>query len=146
MSKEIIKDLNGILADLTIFYQKLRHYHWNIKGPQFFQLHEKYEIVYTELGDVIDALAERIVGLNGVPLHTLAQMLEATSLKEDAEIPAGSEMVSRTIADIDLLTKKLASAIENSEKAEDRTTTNLLDDTKDGLEAHLWMFKAWQQS
>ena len=145
MAKEIIQELNGILADLTVFYQKLRHYHWNIKGPQFFQLHEKYELVYTELGDTIDALAERIVGLDGVPLHTLAQMLEATSLEEDAELPAGSVMVSRTIADIDVLTEKLAGAIEAAEKAEDRTTTNLLDETKDSLEAHLWMYKAWQQ-
>ena len=45
MSKEIIQNLNLLVADMTVFYQKLRLYHWNVKGPQFFQLHEKFEII-----------------------------------------------------------------------------------------------------
>ena len=81
MSKDIIQKLNLLVAGLTVFYQKLRHYHWNVKGPQFFQLHEKFEIIYTEVGDVIDQLAERIVGLDGLPLHTLASMLEVSGLE-----------------------------------------------------------------
>jgi DNA-binding ferritin-like protein len=34
--------------------------------------------------------------------------------------------------------------IEEAEGVEDRTTTNLLDEVKDGLEAHLWMLKTWE--
>lgn len=145
MSEDTINNLNHLVADMTVFYQKLRHYHWNVKGPQFFMLHEKFEIIYTEVGDVIDQLAERIVGLDGVPLHTLSQMLEATTLKEDSENPQPDHMVSRTVADIGTITDKLQSAINDAEKAVDRTTANLLYAIKDGLEAHLWMLKAWQK-
>jgi len=144
MSKEINHALNQLVADMTVFYQKLRHYHWNVKGPEFFRLHEKFELIYTEVGDVIDELAERIVGLDGVPLHTLASMLEATSLKEDSENPEADVMVERTIEDIGALVDKLQAGIEEAEDAVDRTTANLLDEIKDGLEAHLWMLKAWQ--
>jgi starvation-inducible DNA-binding protein len=144
MSKALVNTLNLLVADMTVFYQKLRHYHWNVKGPEFFRLHEKFELIYTEVGDVIDALAERIVGLDGIPLHTLAAMLDATSLKEDSENPEADLMVKRTIKDIELLTQKLQTGIEEAEKAVDRTTANLLDEIKDGLEAHLWMLKAWQ--
>jgi len=42
------------------------------------------------------------------------------------------------------LTDTLQDVIEEAESVEDRTTTNLLDDVKDGLEAHLWMLKAWE--
>ena len=145
MSKDIINNLNQLVADFTVFYQKLRHYHWNVKGPQFFQLHEKFEIIYTEVGDVIDELAERIVGLDGVPLHTLASMLEVSNIKEDSENPEPDVMVNRTVDDTEVIIGKLQSAIEVSEEAVDRTTTNLLDGVKDGLEAHLWMLKSWQQ-
>ena len=145
MSKDTVKNLNQLVADMTVFYQKLRHYHWNVKGPQFFRLHEKFELIYTEVGDVIDELAERIVGLDGVPLHTLSAMLEASSLKEDSENPQPDVMVKRTVKDMKEIIGKLQSAIEMSEKAVDRTTTNLLDGIKDGLEAHLWMLKSWQQ-
>jgi starvation-inducible DNA-binding protein len=145
MSKELNQHLNVLIADFTVFYQKLRHYHWNVKGPQFFKLHEKFEEIYTEVGDVIDELAERVVGLDGVPLHTLVDMLDATSLQEDPAMPASGEMVTRTIADIKTLTDTLQDVIDAAEGAEDRTTTNLLDDIKDGLEAHLWMLKAWEE-
>jgi starvation-inducible DNA-binding protein len=144
MSKDMVNTLNLLVADMTVFYQKLRHYHWNVKGPEFFRLHEKFELIYTEVGDVIDALAERIVGLDGVPLHTLAAMLDATSLKEDSENPEADVMVKRTIKDIEVLAGKLQAGIETAEDAVDRTTANLLDEVKDGLEAHLWMLKAWQ--
>ena len=145
MSKDTIKNLNQLVADMTVFYQKLRHYHWNVKGPQFFQLHEKFEIIYTEVGDVIDELAERIVGLDGIPLHTLSSMLDVSSLKEDSENPQPDKMVSRTVKDIEVIISKFQSAIEASEEANDRTTTNLLDGIKDGLEGHLWMLRSWQQ-
>ena len=144
MSKEMIEKLNLLIADFTVFYQKLRHYHWNVKGDQFFMLHEKFEEIYTDVGDVIDELAERIVGLEGTPLHTLAHMLETTSLKEDGELPAPAKMVDRSVADIRTLNKRLLEAIEIGENAEDRTTVNLLDEIHDGLEAHLWMLAAWQ--
>lgn len=144
MLKEMINNLNQLLADLTVFYQKLRHYHWNVKGPEFFRLHEKFELIYTEVGDVIDQLAERIVGLDGVPLHTLSAMLEHTGLKEDNENPQADIMVKRTIDDLGALVKELGAGIETAEGVGDRTTTNLLDGIKDGLEGHLWMLKSWQ--
>ncbi|MBS3754024.1 MAG: DNA starvation/stationary phase protection protein, partial [Anaerolineales bacterium] len=118
--------------------------HWNVKGPQFFKLHEKFEEIYTEVGVVIDELAERVVGLDGVPLHTLAHMLEETNLQEDADLPAPGVMVTRAIQDIETLTDSLRDVIEEAEGVGDRTTTNLLDEVKDGLEAHLWMLKAWE--
>ena len=144
MSKKMINTLNNLVADMTVLYQKLRHYHWNVKGPQFFMLHEKFELMYTEVGDVIDELAERIVGLDGVPLHTLAAMLEASSLKEDSENPNSDLMVKRTVEDIETVVAKLQAGIEEAEGVDDRTTTNLLDGIRDGLEGHLWMLKSWQ--
>jgi starvation-inducible DNA-binding protein len=144
MSKELINQLNTLIADFTVFYQKLRHYHWNVKGQNFFKLHEKFEEMYTEVGDFIDELAERVVGLEGVPLHTLGSMLEATSLEEDSELPSPSTMVTRTVGDMEAIGKSLKASIETAEGEDDRTTTNLLDEIHDGLEGHLWMLKAWQ--
>lgn len=28
----VTNGLNTLLADATVFYQKLRHYHWNVEG------------------------------------------------------------------------------------------------------------------
>ncbi len=144
MSKAIVSKLNSLVADFTVFYQKLRHYHWNVKGSRFFILHQKFEEIYDEINLVIDELAERIVGLEGVPLHTLAHVLEEASLQEDPNIPDGEAMVAALVSDMTALTKSLQSALEEAEDAEDRTTVNMLDEVKDGLEAHIWMLKAWE--
>ena len=31
--------LNQVLANATVLYQKLRAYHWYVKGHKFFELH-----------------------------------------------------------------------------------------------------------
>jgi starvation-inducible DNA-binding protein len=142
---DTVQNLNSLIADFTVLYQKLRHYHWNVTGSRFFQLHEKFEEMYTGVGGTIDELAERVVGLEGTPLHTLAHVLETASLSEDASTPADAEMVGRTIADFETLSEQMLGMIASAEKEDDRTTVNLLDEIRDGLAGHLWMLKAWSK-
>ncbi len=78
-----------------------------------------------------------------MPLHTLKAMLGHARLKEDEEIPDGREMVNRLIADLLALRDSIDGVIENAEATGDRTTANILDGVRDGLEADLWMLKAW---
>jgi len=141
----IAKEMNALLADATIFYQKLRHYHWNVDGRHFFQLHDKFEELYTEWADSIDEIAERILTVDAVPLHTLASMLDAADLKEDPDIPAGEEMVRRIMGDLEAIRDRAGKIIETAEDADDRGTANLLDDIRDGIEKNLWMLGAWQK-
>ena len=144
MSSDLVPTLNDLVADFTVFYQKMRHYHWNVKGEQFFKLHEKFEEIYTEVGDQIDELAERVIGLDGTPVHTLAHVLESTSIQEDPSVPAAGAMVKATVADLETLSASLMAAIAAAEEADDRPTVNMLDAINDGLHGHLWMLKAWQ--
>ena len=39
--EKVVNHLNILLADLNVFYRKLQSYHWNIKGHEFFWVHEK---------------------------------------------------------------------------------------------------------
>jgi starvation-inducible DNA-binding protein len=141
----IVDGLNGLLGDATVFYQKLRHYHWNVEGPQFFELHEKFEELYDRWADQIDEIAERILMVGGVPLHTLRSLLDAASLEEDDSIPAAPAMVEHVAADLHRLHERAGAVLDAAEDAGDRGTANLLDDLRDGLEKDMWMFRAWQK-
>jgi len=143
MSTSVPDSLNTLLADTTVFYQKLRHYHWNVQGNKFFELHVKFEEIYDKWVLFIDEIAERIIALDTVPLHTLQSLLKQASLKEDEEIPEGREMVNRVIADLSALRASIDGIIGAAEESGDRTTANILDGIRDGLEADLWMLKAW---
>ena len=69
-SANLVNNLNGLLANFQIYYQNLRGLHWNIKGKNFFELHVKFEEFYTDSQVKIDEVAERILTLQGKPLHT----------------------------------------------------------------------------
>lgn len=137
-----IENLNRILADATVLTQKLRHYHWNVTGPRFHRAHELFEELYARWAEAIDDLAERILQLGGVPLHTLADMLAEATLAEDPEIPAAAAMLERTVADLRLLRGELCVAAEAAETASDRVTAALLDELCAGIDTTVWMIGA----
>lgn len=143
--QKVIDALNGLLADATVFYQKLRHYHWNVDGRHFFELHQKFEELYTGWATSIDEIAERILMVGGIPLHTLAAMLESARLQEDESIPEAKEMVSVVMADLQAMHGRAGEVIAAAEAAGDRGTANLLDDLRDAMEKELWMLGAWKE-
>ena len=143
MTTSVATSLNTLLADTTLFYQKLRHYHWNVQGRDFFELHVKFEEIYNKWVVFIDEIAERIIALDTVPLHTLEAMLKHATLEEDEEIAEAREMVNRVIADLIALRTSIDEIIGSAEDSGDRTTANILDEIRDGLEADLWMLKTW---
>jgi len=72
-SNKLVGDLNVLLANFQLYYQNLRGLHWNIKGKNFFELHAKFEELYTDSQLKIDLIAERVLTLQGEPLHTFEE-------------------------------------------------------------------------
>lgn len=141
---KVIDGLNRLLADGTVFYQKLRHYHWNVTGQEFFTLHVKFEELYTAWSLTLDQLAERILMLEGTPLHTLAAVLDRARLEEDALVPTAMEMVDTLVADLHRLRSYAGDIISAAEEVGDRGTVNLLDGVCDVIEKDVWMLRAWK--
>ena len=133
--------LDHLLADLKILDQKLRNYHWNVKGPHFFVLHAEFEKLYDAIALQADAVAERIVALGRRPAATFAEYLQLTSLKEDPTIPDAHAMVRAVLHDLVAVTSKaraLGAAAEASP-----ATTHLLDTLADELEQTAWMLRSY---
>ena len=80
--ENILNDLNTFLCDLNVFYRKLQNYHWNIKGKDFFVVHEKLEEYYNEINMQIDEVAEHILSIDGQPLATLEDYIKNAKIKE----------------------------------------------------------------
>lgn len=143
MSKVVVEDLNALLADYTVFYQKLRNYHWNVTGPFFFGLHEQFEQMYLATAVTIDDLAERVLAVGGRPLSTLKSQLEAARLKEDSDEPDAMGMVGNIVADLESLHTLLRDAQGRAADAGDETTETMLQELANGQEKTTWMMKAF---
>ena len=139
----VAESLNRLLADYQVHYQKLRNYHWNVRGPMFFDLHVKFEEMYTAAALKVDEIAERVLALGVKPLSTLKDQLAAATLAEDHGDPEAKAMVANTLADLESLNAGLRAAVKQAGEAGDDGTVNLLDPFADEQEKTAWMLKAW---
>ena len=140
-NQKLVDELNGLLADYQIFYQNLRGLHWNVKGPQFFSLHEKYEELYNETAEVVDEIAERILMVEGQPLHTFADYVKTSDLKEAGTVADGRKGVEIVLDNSQTLLKKLYEVLETADG--DEGTSALLGDLIGATEKRIWMLKSW---
>ncbi len=70
------------MANFSVLYMKLHHYHWYVKGENFFTLHVKFQELYTEAALHLDTIAERMLSLRTLPTATLEEQLQLSSIKE----------------------------------------------------------------
>ncbi len=140
---EVTLGLNALLANATVFYQKVRHYHWNVTGPHFFTLHDKFEELYGVWNDATDAIAEQVRSRGDRPVHTLADILDLASLEEDPSTPAADEMVEVVIADLAALDAQVQNLAERAERAEDADAVPMLEDLSEQIREDRWMLRAW---
>ncbi len=134
------KELNGLLSDYHVFYQNLRGFHWNVKGGDFFDLHEKFEELYDNVNEHIDVLAERIVTIGFNPLHTFEDFLKNSIHKSHRDVSTGDECLKHVINDLGILISTHRDLAGNAAAAEDIVTADMLTKFATELEKKLWMF------
>ncbi|QCK16375.1 Dps family protein [Mangrovivirga cuniculi] len=142
-SEKLNHSLNDLLADYQIFYQNLRGFHWNIKGENFFELHEKFEELYKDVREKIDEIAERILTLDGQPVHTLSDYTNMSEIREARNIEHGREAVEITLNGFQIILSKQRNIMNIAQDAEDEGTITLLSDYIANQEKTAWMLKSW---
>ncbi len=135
--------LNGLLADYQLFYQNLRGLHWNIKGREFFELHLKFEEYYDNAVIKVDEIAERILTLEGEPLHTFTDYLNISEIKEEKGVDNGIEGVNIIIDNFSILILKEREILSLAAEANDEGTVSLMSDYISETEKTLWMLNSY---
>src|SRR5690349_19000747 len=92
-TKTLASGLNALLANYHIFYQNVRGFHWNIRGEKFFELHVKFEELYTDALVKIDEIAERILTIGYTPLHSFSDYIKNSDIKETVGVSDGVKAV-----------------------------------------------------
>lgn len=137
------ENLNELLANFQVYYQNLRGLHWNIKGKSFFELHVKFEELYTDAQEKIDMIAERILTLQGTPIHTFEDYSKLTSVQVGKNISQEDAAVQLIVNSISELLKIERNILEQSDDANDEGTNAMMSDFIAEQEKTLWMFNAW---
>lgn len=140
--KRLTDSLNTLLAAYQVHYQKLRNYHWNVMGGEFFELHELTEQQYDLAHADIDELAERIRVFGARPLSTFAEYVKASPIKEDPKTPAASKMVANLLADYEELLALMYNTADLADDLDDLVTEGMMVEFIARFEKQHWMLTA----
>lgn len=142
-SKKIAEKLNVLLSNFQIYYQNLRGLHWNIKGKNFFELHLKFEELYTDAQIKIDNIAERILTLQAKPLHTFQDYLNNSSVAVGKDISKDEESIELVVNSLTKLLIIEREILNLSDETNDEGTNSMMSDVIAEQEKTIWMLNSW---
>ncbi|WGK64741.1 Dps family protein [Croceiramulus getboli] len=143
-SAKTVDQLNILLADYHLYYQKLRNFHWNIVGRSFFDLHEQFEQMYDDAKIKVDEIAERILTLRHQPTSNYSDYLKSSNLSESPSDISDHKMIDILLDDHGAILKQMTKVVETADKNGDEGTIDLIGAYIRELEKTSWMLDAWR--
>ncbi len=138
--------LNQTLAATLDLKTQVKQAHWNVKGTDFYQLHELFDEIAGELEEYIDLIAERVTALGGYALGT-ARLAVANSILPEypLDIDAGIDHVTALADRFAPYAEHLRKAIDTTDDLGDADTADLYTEVSRNIDKRLWFLEAHLQ-
>jgi starvation-inducible DNA-binding protein len=145
MHNKIHTPLKVFVADCSMLLSQAQGFHWNIIGPDFFDLHDFFKTVYESLFEAVDDFAERLRALESIPPYDLHEInslttIPALSRKDLIQGADAAHIYADHSARIIASAKKLCKLCE---ECDDHTTQDMLLDFIQEQEKFSWMIKSF---
>ncbi len=144
--QQVIDILNARLADTLDLKTQVKQAHWNVKGPEFFQLHELFDSIAGHLEEQTDLIAERVTALGGTALGTARIAAAASSIPEyDLDASGGVEHVVAVSSRLAKAANQFRSDIDTTDELGDKATSDLFTQITREADKDLWFLEAHLQ-
>ncbi len=141
-----VKALNQHLADAADLWSQAKQAHWNVKGPDFWQLHKLFDEVAGEAANWADLCAERTTALGGFATGTVRMAAAASSLPEfPTDITDSMDYVRALAARLATFTNSARQAIDATDKLGDADTADLFTEISRCADKYLYFLEAHLQ-
>ncbi|MBK8972835.1 MAG: DNA starvation/stationary phase protection protein [Hahellaceae bacterium] len=130
-----------VLADSYNTYLYTQFTHWNVRGIEFFSLHQLFESQYKELASAVDSIAERLRTLGFKAPGSLSGFAEASSFdpKQTTDVPS---MIKELIGCHEATLKTLREAGKAAQSGDDLATEDFLIARLGQHEKMIWMLRS----
>ena len=144
--EELIALLNTSVATVFDLYSQTKQAHWNVKGAQFYQLHELFDELAGEVIGFVDELAERAVALGGTAMGTARMAGHASILPEyPADAVEGKKHVALLVERYGIYANHLRAAIDQADELGDKGTSDLYTGMCRTADKQTWFLEAHLQ-
>lgn len=138
----VAAELAKVLADSHAVYQKTHGYHWNVRGPEFFTLHNLLEQQYRDIWEALDEIAERIRALGELAPQGASAFANLTSIKEGDPEQDAMAMLKELMKDHETLIATTRAALKAADEEGDDVTVDLLTQRLGAHEKFAWMLRS----
>lgn len=138
--------LNQVLADVVVLRSHVKTAHWNVRGPDFYQLHELFDDVAETLEGHVDEIAERATALGGIAAGDVHDAVQRTTLAPmPPNLVEGQGLIDSIAADIAEVDRTLYWEMQRAEELGDLDTVDLLNEVSRDVAKALWFVEAHLQ-
>jgi len=145
--RALVALLNQTLATTLDLKTQVKQAHWNVKGLDFYQLHELFDEMAGELEGYVDMVAERVTALGGLALGTARIAAERSALPEYLlAAVSGVEHLTALADRYAIYAKHVRGAISDADGLEDADTADLYTEISREIDKRLWFLEAHLQA
>jgi starvation-inducible DNA-binding protein len=139
--------LNQSLATAIDLKTQIKYAHWNVKGKNFYQLHELFDQIASEVEEFIDLIAERVTTLGGQALGTARIASQQSELPEyPLDTFDGMDHVAALADRLAIYAKSLRQNIDKTNELGDMDTNDLFVEISRAIDKRLWFLEAHLQT
>lgn len=139
---EARKQLKETLATVFAFYLKAANFHWNVEGPDFFEYHKLFEMIYNDVYGSIDPLAEQLRAAGTYAPGSFKRFQELSQIEDALEPLSAKEMVQRLYDDNAIVIDSLNKSFSAAQSQNMQGLMNFLADRIDQHNKWAWFLRA----
>ena len=139
---KFVNQLKIAFASQYAFAIKAQNFHWNVEGSDFYQLHNLFEDIYTEVYGAVDAFAENIRKIKAYTPASLERFSALTAIDDEVEVLDPRAMVVELLADAEKMQEIMKVLFVEAEARGDHGLSNFLADRQDAFAKHAWFLRA----
>lgn len=141
--RSVIELLQTRLSDALDLEAQAKQAHWNVRGTDFFQLHQLFDQVHDSVEEFVDMLAERITTLGGVADGRVQTTSARTTLPPyPLDAVEGTAHVIALSDALAAFTASARAAIDASANLAEAVTADLFTEIARATDKQLWLVEA----
>ncbi len=144
---QVAEILNQTLFVLIDLKGQVKYAHWNVKGLNFYPLHQLFDEIAGQLEGFSDAVAERVATLGSTALGTVRLAAQGSNLPEyDLNSVDGKEHLAALVQPMTLTAQMVRVAIEQTADLGDADTSDLYTEISRSIDKYLWFIESHLQT
>ena len=139
---KFVNQLKIAFASQYAFAIKAQNFHWNVEGPDFYQLHQLFETIYSEVYGAVDDFAENIRKIKAYTPASLERFSALTAISDEVEVLEPQAMIAELLTDAEKMQEIMKVLFAEAEARGHHGLSNFLADRQDAFAKHAWFLRA----